>query len=160
MKITIEQVLSWGPCDDYATEEQLLEVTGGRREMELLEALALDIHVEDRIWLGCHALPPALRSEFACDCAERALSPYERQYPGDRRLRSAIEARRAYNDGLIFYKDLVVVITNSSRASRDIGLDATWYRDPRRPPCMLLIPLHGLLWVSNLLPFARHGMLL
>ena len=36
---------------------------------------------------------------FACDCAERVLAVYEKEYPDDRRPRHAIEVARSYAHG-------------------------------------------------------------
>ena len=43
---------------------------------------------------------------FACDCAERVLHIYEKQYPNDSRARTAIEVARLYADGKATLQDL------------------------------------------------------
>lgn len=55
---------------------------------------------------------------FACDCAERVLPIYERDYPNDRRPRAAIETARRYANGEATRKELA--------AARDAAGDATW----------------------------------
>lgn len=55
---------------------------------------------------------------FACDCAERVLPIYERDYPNDRRPRAAIETARRFAKGNATRKELA--------AARDAAWDAAW----------------------------------
>ena len=43
---------------------------------------------------------------FACDCAERVLPVYEKEYPDDKRPREAIETARRYAEGEATKKEL------------------------------------------------------
>ena len=59
MTVTFDQVVSWGPCREYREDggARLLELYPSK-EAELIDILRDDrIPVEDRVWLGCHALP-------------------------------------------------------------------------------------------------------
>ena len=59
MKVTFDQVIGWGPCSEYQEDggARLLELYPSK-EAELLDILR-DVRIpeEDRVWLGCHALP-------------------------------------------------------------------------------------------------------
>ena len=48
MKITLNKLMSWGPCKGY-TEEKILEITEGRKSLTPLEVAKLRISIEDRI---------------------------------------------------------------------------------------------------------------
>jgi hypothetical protein len=64
--------------------------------------------IADAIWaLRCTAEPSdKLARLFACDCADRALSLYERRHPGDARPRQAIETARRFALGEASAEDL------------------------------------------------------
>lgn len=98
--ITPENILSWGPCEDY-TESCIRAIYGARPSLSPAEVLDLDIPVPDRLWavlrpevLGYHDLRLAV-----CDIAARTLPLYEAQYSGDDRPRHAIETARRYAIG-------------------------------------------------------------
>jgi len=55
---------------------------------------------------------------FACDCAERVLPIYEKDYPKDKRPRQAIEVARRYAEGKASDSELA--------AARDAARDAAW----------------------------------
>ena len=68
--------------------------------------------LDDTLWVLDHAtIEDALRVRrlLACDYAEHVLPIYERQYPGDNRLRRAIETSRRYADGLATDEEMDVV---------------------------------------------------
>ena len=48
MKITLNKLMSWGPCKGY-TEEKILEITKGRKSLTPLEVAKLTMSAEDRI---------------------------------------------------------------------------------------------------------------
>ena len=58
-------------------------------------------NIDDWVSQAAERLPFRERELFAADCAERVLCLYERKFPGDRRVRDAIEARRYYANGRI-----------------------------------------------------------
>ena len=58
-------------------------------------------NIGDWVKLAVERLPFRERELFAADCAERVLHLYERECPGDTRVREVIEARRRYALGLI-----------------------------------------------------------
>jgi hypothetical protein len=70
--ITVEQIMSRGPCGRYP-ESHVQELIGGGKTP--LEILKLPISIEDRFWVVLHVavLSPRILRLFACMCAERAL---------------------------------------------------------------------------------------
>jgi len=64
---------------------------------EVLEVCGLN----DAIWALRIVIEPAEKEIrlFACDCAERVLPIYEKQYPDDQRPRQAIETARRFAIG-------------------------------------------------------------
>ena len=80
MYITIDQALSWKPCDRYGDTDdeiraKLLKISGGRESVSLLEVFDLPIPPADIQWLLLRedVLPANLLHEFGCWCAEVAL---------------------------------------------------------------------------------------
>jgi len=55
---------------------------------------------------------------FACDCAERVLPIYEKEYPDDKRPREAIEAARRYAKGKATKKELAAAWSAARDAAR------------------------------------------
>ena len=64
-------------------------------------ALAANCEISHALWLIAYSGEAGLRivRTFAIDCAERALPAYEAEYPGDLRVRAAIEVSRRYLRG-------------------------------------------------------------
>ena len=99
--ITYEQFLEFDPCYLYDPEKKaLMESIAQRREhwsaMDILELE--NIPAADRLWavLREELIDAPILHEFACRCAERALSRVEN--PDPRSLR-AIEIKRAWLRG-------------------------------------------------------------
>ena len=58
---------------------------------------------------------------FACDCAERALPIYEKDYPDDKRPRHAIEVTRLYAEGKATRKELAAASGAAWAAASDVA---------------------------------------
>lgn len=63
---------------------------------------------------------------FACDCAERVLPIYERDYPNESRPRMAIEMARRFAKGNATRKDLAAARDAAWDAARDSARAAAW----------------------------------
>jgi len=113
MKITVEMVLSWSPCDDYS-ESRLRELLGDG--LTPLEVAALDIPIEDRIWALLHepVFTLGVLRQLACDFAAEALPHWEAMYPTDRRPHEAVRVARAY------------VVGDASKEELASAQDAAW----------------------------------
>ena len=61
MKITLNKLMSWEPCEEY-TEERVLKITKGRKSLTPLEVSKLRISIEDRIWVLLR--PDVLGNDF------------------------------------------------------------------------------------------------
>jgi hypothetical protein len=68
MRITTEMIMAKKPCADYTTE-RVHELIGDGKS--LLEILAGDIPVEDRIWVIAQFLSDLENRKFAIWCARR-----------------------------------------------------------------------------------------
>lgn len=64
--------------------------------------------------------------EFACDCAERALPLFERDYPNDARSRACIAVARRYAVGLATDAERAAARDAAGAAARDAAGDAAW----------------------------------
>ena len=58
-------------------------------------------NIDDWVDAASQRLPFLEMHLFAADCAEHVLHLYEREFPGDTRVRDTIEARRRYANGQI-----------------------------------------------------------
>jgi hypothetical protein len=63
---------------------------------------------------------------FACDCAERVLPLYERDYPGDQRPRQAIAVARCYANGQATDNELAAAWDAAWDAAGAAAGDAAW----------------------------------
>jgi hypothetical protein len=63
---------------------------------------------------------------FACDCAERALPIYEKNYPDDKRPRHAIEVARLYADGKASDGELAAARATAWHAAWNAAWEAAW----------------------------------
>ena len=100
--VTIDQVMSWNPCNPPYTREYVTKLFGRRKTLTALQILDLKIPVGDRLWA---VLRPELIDDrtlrlFACDCAERALKRDRKigREP-DKRLWDAIKVARKFAYG-------------------------------------------------------------
>ena len=73
-------------------------------------------NIEDWILTAIDHLPEQKKQLFAADCAERVLHLYERECPGDTRVREVIEARRRYALGLTSKEDWVRALWGAESA--------------------------------------------
>jgi hypothetical protein len=121
---SVEDVLSWYPCEKY-DRERITALWAGRKRLTALDILDLPIPIEDRFWavLRPKMIPDPLLWEWACWCAERALL-HERKEgrEPDPRSWAAIEARRAWLRGEIDDEALRAAWA----AARDAARDAAW----------------------------------
>ena len=93
MKITVDQIMGWGPCPEYPRERVEGLIGDGKTVDELLE---LEIPINDRVWGVCHAIPVESAVACAIACAERVLLVFEAERPGDDRPGQWIEAAQSY----------------------------------------------------------------
>jgi hypothetical protein len=93
-KVTIKDVLSWAPCEEY-TEERITKLFAGRESLTVADILELDIPYEDKLWAALREelIPAPILHEFACRCAEEVLKSVDKPDP---RSIAAIEAKRAW----------------------------------------------------------------
>jgi hypothetical protein len=80
MQITVDDVLSWYPCEGYRARKKLLTITGGRESLTPFELLDLNIPWEDRLWVLLRE-PIFTQIELrllACDFAEHVLPIWEK----------------------------------------------------------------------------------
>lgn len=101
LSVTLDDVLSWGPCYE---EDEIRDLAAGRERMTAPEILDLPIPAEDRLWcvLRPELIPEPLLRVAACLFAETAL---ERERKAGRepdpRSWAAIDAKRAWLRGEI-----------------------------------------------------------
>ena len=122
--ITYEDFVSFNPCwltDEEERNEhadQLARYRAMRDKWSAIDILRLDeVDAKDRLWLVLREelIDAPILHEFACRCAERALSRINKP---DARSVAAIEAKRKWLRGEISDKELV--------AAMDAALAASW----------------------------------
>ena len=116
LSITIDDLLSWGPCRDYL---ELGRLAAGRERWTALDILALDQPPGDLLWvvLRTELIPERVLHELACDFAEHVLYLFERVRPEDGRPRAAIEAKRAWLRGEITDEQLLAAEDGAKSAA-------------------------------------------
>ena len=130
--ITYEQFLEFDPCYLYDPEKKaLMESIAQRQEhwsaMDILEME--NIPAADRLWavLREELIDAPILHEFACRCAERALSRIEN--PDPRSLR-AIEVKRAWLRGEATDEELAAAryaaLDSAEAAALDSAEAAAW----------------------------------
>jgi len=118
--ITVDGIMSLGPCDDYTREilEDLRKSQCGRRKkITMKDILTSAVPPEDRLWL-------VLRNEFLTDkelheiaiwCWEKIARPiWEKHYPDDKRPHEAVKVKKLWLKGKATDEEL------------DLARDAAW----------------------------------
>jgi len=128
-RITVDLVMSFDPCYDRETVSKLF---AGKKWMLPTTVLKLDtVSAEDKIWLLCRnefVSEQNLRL-FACDCAERVLPIFEKEYPEDNRPRKAIETARLFANGEATQKEMDAAWAAARAAAWEATqkeMDAAW----------------------------------
>ena len=125
-RITVDLVMSFDPCYDRETVSKLF---AGKKWMLPTTVLKLDtVSAEDKIWLLCRnefVSEQNLRL-FACDCAERVLPIFEKEYPEDNRPRKAIETARLFANGEATQKEMDAAWAAARDAAWAAARDAAW----------------------------------
>ena len=125
-KVTVEQFKGFGPCwlETAEGRERFRRIAAIRKEWTALDVLELpDVNAEDKLWavLRPEFLPDEILHEFACRCAEYALSFVESPDP---RSVAAIEAKRKWLRGEISDYELAAARAAAKAAARDAAWDA------------------------------------
>ena len=130
--VTVEQFRKFGPCwlETVEGRGKLARIAAIRNEWTALDVLNLpDVSVEDKFWsvLREEFIDVPILHEFACRCAEYALSFVESPDP---RSIAAIEAKRKWLRGKITDAELHAARASAldvvSSAAMDAAMDAAW----------------------------------
>ena len=131
--ITYEDFVRFKPCwlIDEETRikhaAQLARYRKMRDEWSAIDILRLDdVDAEDLMWLVLREelIDAPILHEFACRCAERALSRIDKP---DERSVAAIEAKRKWMRGEISDDEMDAAMDAARDAARDAALYAAWY---------------------------------
>lgn len=130
--ITYEDFAGFEPCwltDEYKRAEhaeQLARYRAMRDKWTALDILRLDeVSAEDRLWLVLREelVDAPILHEFACRCAERALS---RVYTPDPQSISAIETKRKWLRGECTDDELHAARSTARSTARSAARAAVW----------------------------------
>ena len=130
--VTVEQFRKFGPCwlETAEGRGKFTRIAAIRNEWTALDVLNLpDVSVEDKFWsvLREEFIDVPILHEFACRCAEYALSFVESPEP---RSIAAIEAKRKWLRGKITDAELHAARASAldavSSAAMDAAMDAAW----------------------------------
>jgi len=120
-----------GRCDSEIFEDWFEEGENVLKNCSLLEINGLN----DTLWALRAVTVPAEREIrlFACDCAERVLPLFEKEYPTDKRPRQAIETARKFANGAATLEELdaaraaaSAAASAAARAAASVASDAAW----------------------------------
>ena len=115
-RYTVDDVLELNPCSPY-TRREIQKLWGKRKSLSLVSIMKLGIPVEDRMWVACRLLDRRTLVAWACDCVERVLPIFEKEYPKDKRPRKVIETTRKRLRGKATPKDVEDAATAAHRSS-------------------------------------------
>ena len=123
--VTVEQFRKFGPCwlETVEGRGKFARIAAIKNEWTALDVLNLpDVSAQDKFWsvLREEFIEAPILHEFACRCAEYALSFVESPDP---RSIAAIEAKRKWLRGEITDAELYAAMA----AARDAARDAAWY---------------------------------
>ena len=126
--VTVEQFKKFGPCWLKTAEgrEMFACIAAIRTEWTALDVLNLpDVSAQDKLWsvLREEFIAAQILHEFACRCAEYALSFVESPDP---RSIAAIEAKRKWLRGEITDAELYDAWDDASGAAQAAAQDAAW----------------------------------
>ena len=124
--VTVEQFRKFGPCwlETVEGRGKLARIAAVKNEWTALDVLNLpDVSVQDKLWsvLREEFIDAPILHEFACRCAEYALSFVESPDP---RCIAAIEAKRKWLRGKITDAELDAARDAAWYAARDAAMDA------------------------------------
>ena len=124
--VTVEQFRKFGPCwlETAEGREKFARIAAIRNEWTALDVLNLpDVSVQDKFWsvLREEFIEAPILHEFACRCAEYALSFVEGSDP---RSIAAIEAKRKWLRGEITDAELDVARVAARVAAHDAAMYA------------------------------------
>ena len=124
--VTVEQFRKFGPCwlETADGREKFARIAAIRNEWTALDVLNLpDVSVQDKFWsvLREEFIEAPILHEFACRCAEYALSFVEGSDP---RSIAAIEAKRKWLRGEITDAELAAACDAAWDAAHDAAMYA------------------------------------
>lgn len=120
--ITVEECMKMEPCYSDERIQEIANQYPDRKEWTALDVLRLNnVPVTDRLWLVLREelIDAPILHEFACRCAERALSHEDKPDP---RSVAAIAAKRAWLRGEITDEELKA----ARYGARDAAQAAAW----------------------------------
>jgi hypothetical protein len=118
--VTVNQVLSWEPCEEY-TRERLEELFAGRETVNVNDVLKMDISDTDKLWAALREdfISAETLHEFACRVAENALLKERKAgREPDARIWKALEVKRKWLKGEATDSELA--------AAREAARAAAW----------------------------------
>ena len=126
--VTIDDVMSWNPCDEY-DRARVTRLFRGRGRLGALDILRLSIPAEDKLWavLREELIHAPVLHEFACQFAERALDRVERDGGvADPCSRAAIETKRRWLRGEASDEELSAARNAAREAAWSAAREAAW----------------------------------
>ena len=108
-----EHLVSWLNATIYEAEPSKEMIKGDDKIVCRSVRLLKKMHWDDRI-----------ARLFACNCAERVVPLYEKDYPDDKRSRHAIEVARLFADGKASNSELAAARAAACAAAWDAAWDA------------------------------------
>ena len=128
MAVSVEEILSWEPCEEY-TPERVAELFAGKATVTAIDIISMDITDNDKLWavLREELIPAEILHEFACRVAETVLLK-ERAVgrEPDPRSWAVIEAKRMWLKKEITDDELTAAREAARVAARVAARAAAW----------------------------------
>ena len=127
IRVTVDEMLSHGPCQPDYPRERVEELWSGREALTPQEIYDLRIPPLDRWWALAHVMPHRWLVARSCDFAEHVLPIWKAAHPDDACLRHAIETTRAWLRGEATIEQVVAArIAARSAADTVCATDAAY----------------------------------
>ena len=125
--ITLDEILSYGPCPGYNTADKIIAKTDANWPKPAHEMWGLPIRPVDIFWVISRPgliFDKTTLSHISCDIAESVLHFYESKCPSDDRPHNAIASNRMWLDGLVSTKEMNAARAAAFAAARAAAHDA------------------------------------
>ena len=131
-KITVDTIMSWGPCEEYTKtkiKKLLKGVCGDMGNITYRDILKLSIPVNDKLWvlLRPEFIPERQLHEIGIWCWEEIARPvWEKHHPDDRRPHDAVATKRLWLDGKATDAELAAARASAWAAARAAASASAW----------------------------------
>ncbi len=127
MKITIDLIKSFDPCEDGIDN---FESKYPKYNNTLVHLLSLEsISYSDKIWLACKVVDTKILIQWSVECAEHVIDNYNDLYPNDSRISDCIKTVKKYLNGECEISELNSALHSARSAADSAARSAAYSAD-------------------------------